>query len=127
MGVSPEDVRAVARLARLRLDEAEVERFARQLDTILAHMEALRELDVDAAEPIAGAADWRAPLRPDEVSRDRLERPLTELAPACEEGFFTVPRLAALDADALEEPFEDKARAEQTGRQEPEDAGESVP
>lgn len=104
MAVSRDDVRAVARLARLRLEDEEVERFTEQLNRILEHMESLGELDLDAGEADGVAAETAAPPRPDDSAPDALDRPLQDLAPAWEDGFFTVPRLAALDAGAGVEP-----------------------
>lgn len=123
MAVSRQDVWQVARLARLRLTPDEVERYTVQLNGILAHVEELRELDVEGVEAVGGATEWVAPLHPDEVAPDALKRPVAELAPAWQDGFFTVPRIAALDAGALEEAFEDKARAESAGRPDPEELG----
>ncbi|HEX7118892.1 MAG TPA: Asp-tRNA(Asn)/Glu-tRNA(Gln) amidotransferase subunit GatC [Longimicrobiales bacterium] len=121
MAVTREDVLRVAALARLRLTGEEVERFTAQLNGILAHMEELNTLDVGGVEAVGGATEGRAPLRAEDAAPDRLAVPASELAPAWRDGFFAVPRLAALDAGELEEPFADKATAEPAGRPAPED------
>lgn len=108
MAVTREDVLQVAKLARLRLSDAEVERFTAQLNGILSHIEVLRAVDVERVEAVAGATEWEAPLRPEGIGPDGLAEPAAALAPAWRDGFFTVPRLAALDASELEEPFENK-------------------
>jgi aspartyl-tRNA(Asn)/glutamyl-tRNA(Gln) amidotransferase subunit C len=109
MAVSRDEVLRVAALARLRLDPAEVELFTAQLSSILDHNSVLGR--VRGAAPEAGEpVDWPAPQRDDSGTPDALARPPAELAPAWEDGFFAVPRLPALDA-ALEDAFEDKARA----------------
>lgn len=121
MAVTREDVLQVAALARLRLEEDEVERFTAQLNDILSHMKELEALDVEGVEAVGAVAEWNAPLRDDDVAADALRVPPSELAPSWRDGFFTVPRVAALDVSELEEPFEDKAVVPSEGRSEPEE------
>jgi len=124
MAVSRDDVLRVAALARLRLDEAEVERFTAQLSSILDHISVLGR--VRGAAPQSGEpVDWPAPQRGDSGTPDVLAFSPAELAPAWEDGFFAVPRLPALDM-ALEDAFEDKARAENVARPQP-PRGEGAP
>jgi aspartyl-tRNA(Asn)/glutamyl-tRNA(Gln) amidotransferase subunit C len=88
--VSPEDVRHIARLARLELTDEEVERFRRELSTILAYVEKLEALEAgSAAEP--GTPDQ--PLREDALAEWPDVRALHEAAPDFEAGFFRVPRV----------------------------------
>ncbi|HET6639723.1 MAG TPA: Asp-tRNA(Asn)/Glu-tRNA(Gln) amidotransferase subunit GatC [Gemmatimonadota bacterium] len=90
MTVSPEDVRHIARLARLELTDEEVERFRRELSTILAYVEKLEELEAgSAAEPPAPDQ----PLREDALVEWTDLAPLREAAPQFEAGFFRVPRV----------------------------------
>ena len=104
MSVSPEEVRGIAVLARLELGQDEIGTMADQLSSILGHMEALGRVDVSEATPMDGGIAASAPLRPDTLGFDPLSRPPDEIAPAWRDHFFVVPRLAALDADALSEP-----------------------
>lgn len=103
MAVTRDQVRHVARLARLRPDDAEVERLTRELNSILEHMDELAEADVGGVDAVGGVAEGAAPLRMDEPGADPLVRPVADLAPAWADGFFTVPRLAALGGVAGEE------------------------
>lgn len=121
MAVSRQDVLQVAALARLRLSEDEVERFTVQLNGILAHVEELMAVDIEGVEAVGGAAEWSARLREESEAPDGLSYSVAAMAPSWEDGFFTVPRIAALDASAMEEPFEDKARLDSAGRPDPED------
>jgi aspartyl/glutamyl-tRNA(Asn/Gln) amidotransferase C subunit len=99
MSVSADDVLRIAALARLRPAPDTVARLTRELNSILRHAAELAEADTSAADAIA-AADWAAPLRPDRPGPDPLHLPLADLAPGWAEGFFTVPRLAALGGGA---------------------------
>lgn len=56
----------VARLARLELDEAEVERMAAELTKVLEHIEKIRELDLRGVEPTSHVVDATGALRADE-------------------------------------------------------------
>ncbi len=98
MAVESDDVRRIAELARLRLGPQEIEKFTGQLNDILAHMDALAELDAEAAEAEAQAGpEAGAPLRSESVAPDELHRAPSEIATNWREGFFVVPRLAAQD------------------------------
>jgi aspartyl-tRNA(Asn)/glutamyl-tRNA(Gln) amidotransferase subunit C len=74
MPISREDVRHVARLARLGLDEGELDRMADQLNHILEAMEVLKRLDTSAIPPTAQVI----PLR--NVMRDDVPRPCWPVA-----------------------------------------------
>lgn len=96
MAVTAADVLHVARLARLALSDTEVQTYAEQLNAILAHAQELEAVDVSAVECFSIAVDWPAPLREDVVGPDPLAFPAAALSKAARDGFFTVPRLAAM-------------------------------
>lgn len=86
-----DEVRRVAALARLELDDEALERTARELGGILAFVETLRRLDLEGCEPSAFAPAG-APLREDEPNGRRLTNAAAlAAAPAAEDGFFLVP------------------------------------
>jgi aspartyl-tRNA(Asn)/glutamyl-tRNA(Gln) amidotransferase subunit C len=103
MSLTPHDVRQISTLARLDLDEEEVDSLTRELGSILDHMRELSEAEVEGVAPMGGVSAHPAPFREDAQGADPLHLPLERIAPAWEEGLFVVPRLAALDADALVE------------------------
>ena len=94
MAISDADVLHVARLARLRLDDAEVGRMREQLSTILGHVQELSKLDLGDVAPTAHALDLSNSVRPD-VSRPSWPRDqaLRE-APDPADGGFRVPPTA---------------------------------
>ena len=75
----------VARLARLRLDDEELERMSRELSTILDHVERIAELDLDGVEPTSHVIEVENVLRVDEprpsIERDRALAVAPEAAP----------------------------------------------
>ena len=98
MSVRKDDVRRIAELARLSLGDEEVDRFTSQLNGILGHMDALADLDAEAAEAEAEAGpEAGAPLRSEDVRPDSLHRAPADIATDWRHGFFVVPRLAAQD------------------------------
>ena len=91
MAITRDDVIHVAKLARLELSDAEIERMVRDLGTILEHVAELSKVDTTGIAPTAYVAVEAAPLRPDTVvpGIDR-ELALRE-APRHEDGGFAVP------------------------------------
>lgn len=95
MKISKQDVRHVARLAELAVDDAELETLTGQLDRIVAYVAQLEALPSEqAAAPFhPGPAGVR--LRADRVAPVPLARPPESMAPAMRDGLFVVPRLGA--------------------------------
>jgi aspartyl-tRNA(Asn)/glutamyl-tRNA(Gln) amidotransferase subunit C len=100
MSVSEEEVRHVATLARLGLDETRIPTIAAELNGILAHMEVLSKVDTSIVGPVTGIGAAGTPLRVDGGNQIPLARPREAFAPAMRDGFVLVPRLASHeDAD----------------------------
>ena len=87
--VDDEEVRHVASLARVDIEEAEVERFADQLADILEYFEALEEVpDVESEAELANV------MRPDEVREGLTQEEALRNAPETEDGYFVGPRVS---------------------------------
>ncbi len=91
--ITLEQVRHVAALARLELDDAEIETMRAQLDAVLGYMAELDELDVSDIEPTFYSIEMQAPLRPDEVKPSLEREEALRAAPAEKEGGFVVPKV----------------------------------
>lgn len=88
---SLDDVRRLARLARLALDDGQAARLARELDGVLAHVRALDAVDTDGVPPTTHVSVDRLPLRADVVV-DGLDRDeVLAQAPARAPEGFVVP------------------------------------
>jgi aspartyl-tRNA(Asn)/glutamyl-tRNA(Gln) amidotransferase subunit C len=86
--IDREQVLHVARLARLRLSEEEVERMSGELSTILDHIEKIGELDLEDVEPTSHVVQIENVLRADEPRPSwPRERILAEAADATSDGF----------------------------------------
>lgn len=89
--IDREQVLHVAKLARLKLTDDEVERMAGDLSTILEHVERMNELDLDGVEPTSHAVQLENVLRAD-VPRPSLPRAQAlASAPDATETGFRVP------------------------------------
>jgi aspartyl-tRNA(Asn)/glutamyl-tRNA(Gln) amidotransferase subunit C len=91
--ISRADVEHVARLARLSLDDAELERMREQLTSILQYIDKLRALDTDAVEPTAHAVPLVNVMREDEVEPCFPREEMLANAPDRAGEFFRVPRI----------------------------------
>ena len=91
MSIDREQVLHVARLARLRLSDEEVETMAHELSSILGHIERISELDLEGVPPTTHVVEVANALRADEP-RPSLDRDvILEQAPAVQDGGFLVP------------------------------------
>ena len=91
MTLTIDEVRHIARLARLRLSPEEEQRYAEQLSAILNYAARLSSIDTSAISPTATVLPFPAPLRPDEVRPSLDQGRALANAPASEEGLFRVP------------------------------------
>ncbi len=89
--ITTSDVQKVAKLARLRLTDDELDRFTGQLAAVLEHAADLETLDLAGVEPMAHPVPLTNVLRTDEPG-DALERDeVLAAAPSAEDGQFRVP------------------------------------
>ena len=93
MSLDPATVRRIARLARIRLDEAEIPRMQTDLNGILGWIEMLNEVNVDGVVPLAGATQMALRLRPDTVTDGGIADDILANAPDRAENFFAVPKV----------------------------------
>lgn len=91
--ISREDVEHVARLARLALSDAEVERMREQLSGILAYIDTLRALDTAGVEPTSHAVPLVNVMRDDEPRPCLSQDEALANAPDRSDVFFRVPRI----------------------------------
>jgi aspartyl-tRNA(Asn)/glutamyl-tRNA(Gln) amidotransferase subunit C len=89
--IEREQVLHVAKLARLRLSDAEVERMAGELSGILDHVDRIGELHLDDVEPTSHVVELENVLRPDEPRPSWPKDAVLEQAPDPADGAFRVP------------------------------------
>jgi aspartyl-tRNA(Asn)/glutamyl-tRNA(Gln) amidotransferase subunit C len=89
--IDREQVLHVARLARLKLTDDEVEKMASELSGILEHVERIGELDLEEVEPTSHVVAVQNVLRPDEPRPSWSRHEILERAPDPAGGAFRVP------------------------------------
>ena len=93
MSLSDKQVRDVAHLARLAVDDADVPRYADELSKILDLVDQLEAAATDAVQPMAHPLDIKQRLRPDAATEPDQREHFQALAPATESGMYLVPRV----------------------------------
>jgi aspartyl-tRNA(Asn)/glutamyl-tRNA(Gln) amidotransferase subunit C len=93
MSVTNEQVRHIARLARIAMSDEEIERLAPELNNILGWVEQLGEVNTDGIEPLATVIDQKLRLRDDAVSDGDIRDDVLANAPEAQHGFFAVPKV----------------------------------
>jgi aspartyl-tRNA(Asn)/glutamyl-tRNA(Gln) amidotransferase subunit C len=91
--ISRQDVEHVARLSRLSLSAAEIDRMREQLGAILAHIDTLRALDTEQVEPTSHAVPAENVMRDDEPRASLPQEAMLANAPDRSTDFFRVPRI----------------------------------
>jgi aspartyl-tRNA(Asn)/glutamyl-tRNA(Gln) amidotransferase subunit C len=93
MKITPEEVRYVAKLARLSLSEAEVTETTLQLDRILSYVEKLDELDTSSVLPSTHALAVSNAFREDELRQSLSQQEALANGPLQNGEAFVVPRV----------------------------------
>jgi len=98
--LSVEDVRKVARLARLSMDQAKLARLTPQLESILEYVAKIGEVDVTGVPPMAHALPLANVLREDVVEPSLPIEKVLQNAPQTDGRFFKVPKVIGGDEDS---------------------------
>jgi aspartyl-tRNA(Asn)/glutamyl-tRNA(Gln) amidotransferase subunit C len=93
MSVDADSVRRIAHLARIAVAEEEIDHFKGELNTILAWVEQLGEVNVDGVEPMTSVTPMTMKKRADVVTDGGIAEDIVKNAPASEDNFFLVPKV----------------------------------
>ena len=93
MSLDREDVRKIAFLARIKIDEAELEPLAGELNGIIGWVEQLSEVDTEGVKPMTSVAEMIAPQRVDEITDGNVAEKGLSNAPDRAKDFFAVPKV----------------------------------
>jgi aspartyl-tRNA(Asn)/glutamyl-tRNA(Gln) amidotransferase subunit C len=93
MSVDAKTVRRIAHLARIAVDDAEVEHLGGEINAILAFVDQLAEVDVEGVEPMTSVMPMVMKKRHDVVTAGANADAVLENAPAREGHFFLVPKV----------------------------------
>ncbi|HEX8986638.1 MAG TPA: Asp-tRNA(Asn)/Glu-tRNA(Gln) amidotransferase subunit GatC [Rhodocyclaceae bacterium] len=93
MSLTHDDVRRIARLARIETSHDEVERTRGQLNDILGFIEQLQSVNTQGIEPMSHAVDVVQRLREDRVTETDRHAEFQAIAPETEAGLYLVPKV----------------------------------
>jgi aspartyl-tRNA(Asn)/glutamyl-tRNA(Gln) amidotransferase subunit C len=93
MSIDTETAARVAKLARIRVDNAALPALAEEFNRILGFIEQLQEVDVDGIEPMVSVTPQRLKRRDDVVTDGDRQAEVLANAPDAREGFFAVPKV----------------------------------
>ena len=93
MALSLDDVKRIAKLARLEVTDTEAEQVLAQLQAIFALIEELQSVDTRSIEPMSHAQDVTLRLREDRVTEDDQRELFQSIAPQVDAGLYLVPKV----------------------------------
>jgi len=93
MSVDAQTVKRIGRLARIRIEENEVEKYQGELNAILGFIEQLVEVDVAGVVPMTSVTPMALRRREDKVTDGGYPEQIVANAPLTEDNFFMVPKV----------------------------------
>ncbi|WP_035060304.1 Asp-tRNA(Asn)/Glu-tRNA(Gln) amidotransferase subunit GatC [Andreprevotia chitinilytica] len=93
MSLSLDDVRRIAKLARIAVSDEEIAATHTQLNRIFGLIEEMRAVDTTGIEPMAHAQDVALRLRDDAATAPNRREAFQAVAPAVENGLYLVPKV----------------------------------
>ncbi len=91
--ITPEDVRKVAKLARLELQEEKITTYTSQLEKILAYVAHLEKVDTEGIPPTTRAVEVVNVMREDTAIGTDVREEIINQAPHREDSFYRVPKI----------------------------------
>ncbi len=93
MSLDKQQVRKIAHLARLKIDEADIDNYASNLSSILHLVEQMGQVNTEGVTPMAHPFDAVQRLREDVVTETNQREVFQAVAPKVEDGVYLVPRV----------------------------------
>jgi aspartyl-tRNA(Asn)/glutamyl-tRNA(Gln) amidotransferase subunit C len=93
MSVDAATVKRIGRLARIRVEEDEVEKYQGEINAILGFVEQLGEVNVEGVEPMTSVTPMQLRRRDDVVTDGGYPEKVVSNAPLSEDNFFMVPKV----------------------------------
>jgi len=93
MSLGPDDVKAIAHLARLEISETDIKNYTDSLSSILDLVAQMNSVNSDDVKPMAHPMDVSQRLRVDEVHEENQREHFQAIAPQTEDGLYLVPKV----------------------------------
>ena len=93
MSIDKNQVKKVAKLSRISLDDRKLESLSKDLDAILNFVEQLNKLDTEQTEPLTSIVDKKLEPRNDKINDGKIKDQILKNSPDKNEEFFIVPKV----------------------------------
>jgi aspartyl-tRNA(Asn)/glutamyl-tRNA(Gln) amidotransferase subunit C len=93
MSVDTQQVRHIAKLARIAMSDADIAAMVPELNAIIGWVEQLGEVNTEGVEPLTAVIDQKLRLRDDVVTDGECRDAVLANAPEAQHGFFAVPKV----------------------------------
>ena len=93
MALTTNDVKKIAKLARIKLNGEEVTKHQSELNKIFSWIQQLQEVNTDGVEPMFSVDDRSLKTREDKVTEISLKEQVLENAPNSKYGYYVVPKV----------------------------------
>ena len=93
MSIDKDTAAKVAKLARIKVEDDQLDALAGEFNAVLGFIEQLNEVDVEGVEPMVSVTPMRLKRRVDEVTDGGMQDKILKNAPDAREGFFAVPKV----------------------------------
>ena len=93
MSLESDDVKSIAHLARIEIEDKNIEAYANSLSNILGLVEEMNAIDTQGIKPMAHPMDVAQRLRADEVLEQNQREAFQKVAPKTEDGLYLVPQV----------------------------------
>ena len=93
MSIDAATVRRIAHLARIAVEDGEVEHLRGEINAILAFVEQLSEVDIEGVEPMTSVTPMEMKKRQDKVTDGGIADGIVANAPATQDHYFLVPKV----------------------------------
>ena len=93
MSLDKDDIKAIATLARLKIDEADVPQYVTNLSSILHLVEQMNSVDTESVVPMSHPLEVNQRLREDKVTEQNQRVEFQSIAPATRDGLYLVPKV----------------------------------
>jgi len=93
MSIKKSEIAYISSLSKLKMEDAEMGNYARQISDILKMIQQLEKVDTDAIEPMAHPLNMKQRLRADVITEENHRDLYQNNAVEFEEGFYKVPKV----------------------------------
>ena len=93
MSIDKDKIKKVSKLARISVDDKQIDNLSKDLNSIFKFIEKLNELNTDKTEPLSSILNEPLRSRKDEINDGKIRKKILENSPKKNEEFFIVPKV----------------------------------